>query len=162
MQINKNGYIAQFYKWTYGLDNQELGRLKNFCAFFWMYVVALLFIPLTLPSYPVVKLIDKKNIGLPFSFKLLITLGYVMLAIGIIAFFDDEKFRIAVYIVIGCFVVVGLVIGVVIGLCHYLTNEEDSNNKVSNFFREMKSMAVTKKDSFINNWCPKIKWDNYD
>lgn len=45
MKINKNSLSTRFYTWTYGISKNQLPT--NFCAYFWLWVSALLFLPVT-------------------------------------------------------------------------------------------------------------------
>ena len=51
MKLNNTNPITQFYKWSHGKSDR--GLTKNFCTYFWGLVLATIFLPLTIWTYPV-------------------------------------------------------------------------------------------------------------
>lgn len=143
MNLSTNGIPARFYKWSYGATDGTLPR--SLCPFFWKLILAILLLPVTLPTLPVQlifpSLRDNDEWSLAGRFFFVCLTAVTLLAIGLIGltavnapltFFSTVAGVAAVVL----FVITGIVI-------------KDS---------ESAEIVVKRVIAYKENYCPPIFW----
>lgn len=181
MELNKKGNISTFYRWSYGLEVEELP--KNFCPFFWKLVLAGLLFVFTWLSYPwgFRSYSSDPDFYLEFDsnwtydnksamlLKRVFTgLGLYVVATVFAAIaaktiylntFSSFLYGILMIILILliAFISLVLVVGLAMGFV-YVKNTIRNNE----FIKEVVNISVEKKQSFMEQHCPKIDWVKED
>lgn len=159
MNLNKNGKIAEFYSWSYGLDS-VYDLPSSLCPFFWKSLMALLLFPLTWWTY-VITFENRKN---TFSKRVFSGLGFwggATVIAGLLTIIISSNtldsflwnallvilvlISLLLFIVFVCLGTYGTSVGI-----EYIKNNET--------YKEVKNIVSERKQGFFENYCPKINW----
>lgn len=172
MILNKNGKLAQLYAWFYNQYKWEYhddytrkqipNPPKSLCAFFWTTLIAAVLFPITWISYPFKRIncIVRFFLSL-FLWALLTGVGFVVGALLNADAADLWAVFTAVFAVLAGLLAVVVIALFIIAVTVLLPSAiiEVRNSVVKwETYREVTSVIRTKKESFFENYCPKIEW----
>ena len=182
MRLNKNSITPRFYKWFYGVSENQ-GLPNNLCPYFWKVVLMYLtFIPYVLFSIPVVvyDLFDKQyengdrktgeRLGVSFGvyIAILIVLALITAIVGLFVKFESKSFF--EHLMVGgiIFWVFLIVIGVIEGL-KYLRDYSIRDESYYDYDQDkwvVKKAKINLTAEFIKakyyKFCPKLEWFGND
>lgn len=146
VNLNNKSWLATFYKYTYG----EL--TYNLCNFFWGTIYAIVWLPITWPTYPLGYVFNIKSYTCKLWGRILLgILTYIianLLFLWILSFFYfPEKAWFALWIILsalGCIAVLFIVISTSI-----IVRESDTWELTGSYFKAVKKGI-----------CPQITWKN--
>ena len=168
MKLKKDGPLARFYAWTYCHGQErEWDRKRElptkFCPFFWELMFAIAILPITWMS----ALTDREEVCQKLGARLTVgMLAYAALIILCAIVALVYNFPWIVLTVLGG----ALGIAAIGGLGTYFFTQSRTWRAVGGSVRcavgstfeaigEVVEVASTKKESFTNNYCPKIDWE---
>lgn len=151
MKLNRESKLARFYQWSYGERPEWMPY--NFCDYFWSLLWAMVVFPITWLSYP----FDTYNLNERFwkGVGMWIFLTAIAYYIFLFIEYPYQTAKISGYVVGGIIGFIALVIG---GVYCLEKLEHDGETKKPSVLCEAWQIAVEKKNSVKDNYCPKIEW----
>lgn len=145
MQLNTNGRLAQFYRWTY-----DRKCPNDLCTFFWKLLFATVVFPITWLTYPwdLDHVAKRVFAGIAMWVGLLAVAGIASVTLGGDLFFVYIIGGLAA-IAVGCVLLVGTGVGAVAGVGFGYRKVVES---------EIVQVVVERKRAFKDNYCPRIDW----
>ena len=177
--MNKDGTLANLYRWTYACTKEALPN--NLCPFFWKLLIAVLIFPVTWLSYPYGFRIRRGNhdvIDYSFSknsnydrhtfmvikrfvtgiigyfFLLLLALLIVTVAQAKVDWIDIfyNMLQILAFVAVSIvLIIIGIAGVVLLKIAFGSIREKEAYNEVTTIIKD-------RKDGFFNKYCPKINW----
>lgn len=148
--LNTYGLLGRLYKFTYSERPDT-----NFCTFFWLILLAVIVYPLTTWSvwFDIYRAYRSESIVvrcvLGFATVTGIATGVALLTLIVPLIYYD--FLQVVTILFGVF------LGIAAAVAVWYTAGLIFGSKTA---QEVKSVISTKRESFMDRYCPKIKWIN--
>jgi hypothetical protein len=153
MELDKNGNLANFYKWSY----REYHLPQNFCDYFWLLIWAAIFFPITWLSYPLSCWTLTERVFKGFGVLLFLAATAFYISLWIESPFQTFKWS-------------GITVSVCVGVLLFTfggvallgwwedRKAEESDDPPKSILSEVMQMIREKKKSVKDNYCPKIDW----